>query len=238
MKSLKTVLALLLAMTMVFCMFACGNDSDGTTEPDTSSTTQQTEPQGTEPDKNGNDDPDPVDYVYTVTVKDTEGNPMPNVFVQICAGDSCVPKSTDANGVAGYETEITGDGELGAKIINVPAGYVAVDGITEINMETAGNDVVFVLEKVVYKIVIMENNDTAVTGMKVHISDEAGNVIEGFTDSNGEALFLASDVSALAEGTHTACITELPDNYDYYECDDEIVVDAENNTAFFVLING
>ena len=144
----KNILALILALTMILCLCACGNDN-GTTEPTTSSTQQtapkETEPQVTEP--TGGDVADPVEYVYTVTVKDTDGNPIPNVWVQICAGESCVPKCTDANGVAGYDSEITGNGELAAKIITLPEGYTAVDGIIEINMVSAGNDVVFFLQQ-------------------------------------------------------------------------------------------
>lgn len=149
MKKIKNLLALVLALSMVFCLFACGNDENGTTEPDTSSTTQpkQTEPQQTEP-TGGEDITEPVEYVYTVTVKDTSGNPMAGVWVQICAGETCVPKCTDENGVAGYDTEITGDGEMIAKIISIPDGYYAYEGITEIPMEHS-TEVFFELEKLV-----------------------------------------------------------------------------------------
>lgn len=148
MKNIKNLLALVLALTMVLCLFACGNGDNGTTEPDTSSTTlpKQTEPQQTEP-TGGDDITEPVDYVYTVTVKDTSGNPISGVWVQICAGDSCVPKCTDENGVAGYDAEITGNGEMTAKIISMPEGYQAANDTTEISMADGNTDVVFELEK-------------------------------------------------------------------------------------------
>lgn len=70
----------------------------------------------------------------------------------------------------------------------------------------------------------------------VQIEDEEGTTIQKATDENGEAWFNEIDVGLLAEGTHTASITELPDNYDYYECEAEVVVDEENSVAFFVVI--
>ncbi len=245
MKNIKNLLAVVLALTIVLCLCACGNDENGNTEPDTSSTTteskpQATEPQGTEPDDEK--DPEPVEFVYTVVVKDTAGNPIAGVPVQICAGASCVPKVTDANGIAGYDAEISGDDVLTAKLIKVPEGYTAE--VTEMEMEGV-DSVEFVLqaensseaEELTYTIVVMERDDNPHTGLKVQITDEAGNMIEGFTDENGEALFSADDVATLVEGTHTASITELPENFDYYECEDEVVVDAENNVAFFVVIS-
>lgn len=236
MKNIKNLLALVLALTMVLCLFACGNDENGTTEPDTSSTTQpnQTEPQQTEP-TGGNDVVEPVDYVYTVTVKDSSGDPIPGVWVQICAGDSCVPKSTNDSGVAGYDTEITGNGEMAAKIISIPEGYYAADGVTEISMADGTTDVVFELEKLVYKIVVIDREDNAIQNLKVQIVDETGFAVEKHTDANGEAWFSATDYALLAEGTHTASICALPDHLDLYECKAEIVVNDENSIAFFVV---
>lgn len=249
MKNIKNLLAMLLALSMVLCLFACSKDETTPSTTTTANTTdpQGTEPQGTEPqqsepENNEGDTTEPVNYVYTVTVVDGNGNPVSGVPVQICAGTTCVPKITDANGVAGYDSEITGNDKLTAKIIKVPEGYTAE--ATEIIMEGL-SEVEFILQAengsetnaVTYTIVVLERDDNPHTGLKVLITDEAGNSIEGFTDENGEAVFTAEDISTLAEGIHTACIAELPENFDYYECEDSIVVDAENAVATFVIVS-
>lgn len=146
MKKIAIILAFVLAFSVILC--ACGETAPeqtaGTTE-----ATQPSEPVATtEPSVPETTEPAPVDYVYTVKVVDVDGNPMSGVWVQICAGTICVPVATDANGIAGYVNEVTGDGELGAKINTIPAGYAAVDGITEISMADGKTDVVFTLEPV------------------------------------------------------------------------------------------
>lgn len=153
MKKLGTILVLVLAMALVLCLSACGGNenetpptdgtsgTDVTTEPLTSES-EQTEPTVTEPEA--------VEYVYTIKVMDVDGAPVSGVFVQVCAGVSCVPMQTDANGIAGYVAEVTGDGELTAKIMTttLPEGYACVDGIEEISMADGNTDVVFTLERV------------------------------------------------------------------------------------------
>lgn len=160
MKKFVSILSLVLVLSL--CLCACGGDVEDTKPTETNGTTeatqtteptqteddQTTEPAQTEATEPSETEAAPAEYVYTVTVVDVEGNPMPNVFVQICAGTTCVPVATDANGIAGYPTEVTGDGELAAKIITVPEGYACVDGITEISMADGITDVVFTLEPV------------------------------------------------------------------------------------------
>lgn len=146
MKNIKTLLALLLAMTMVLCMCACGKDAGADDDNNTSTaTTASSDNKTTAPVNPDPEDPEPVEYVYTVKVQDTAGNPISGVFVQICAGETCVPKSTDVNGIAGYDKAVEGNGERSAKIISLPSGYEAVDGVMEISMVDT-NDVVFVLQ--------------------------------------------------------------------------------------------
>lgn len=149
MKKIISIVSLVLALAL--CLCACGGDVQETAPVDTTAATEDT--QATEPSKNETTAPTeteaaPVEYVYTVKVVDVDGNPMSGVFVQICAGTTCVPVPTDANGIAGYPTEVTGDGELAAKIIAIPEGYACVDGIEEISMADGKTDVVFTLEPV------------------------------------------------------------------------------------------
>lgn len=149
MKRFVSVLSLVLVLSL--CLCACGGDVEDTKPTETAGSTeatQTTEPTQTEATEPSETEAAPVHYVYTVKVVDVDGDPMPGVFVQICAGTTCVPVATDANGIAGYPTEITGDGELAAKIITIPEGYACVDGIQEISMADGKTDVVFTLEPV------------------------------------------------------------------------------------------
>lgn len=143
MKKLHLILALLLVLCL--CLCACGetantpSDTENTGTPEGSTQGNQVEitgPQGTDPIT-----PDYEDYAYCVQVIDSDGNPVSGVFVQICAGDTCVPVATDENGIAAFPNEVEGDGELVAKIMEttIPEGYHCVDGITEIPLDGETN---------------------------------------------------------------------------------------------------
>lgn len=155
---MKKFLALLLIVCVVFCFVACGAGDENPTQNPSSTGNGNSEPSATEPSatKPSATDPsptepsvtEPADYVYTVKVVDVDGNPVGGVFVQVCAGESCVPVVTDENGIAGYTAEVVGDGELKAKIItSTLKGYVCVDGVEEISMADGNVDVVFYVEK-------------------------------------------------------------------------------------------
>lgn len=143
MKKICLILSLLLVLCL--CLCACGEDSktpsnvdDSTNQGDSSSEDlpEITGPQGTDPIT-----PDYEGYAYCVQVIDSDGNPVSGVFVQICAGDTCVPVATDENGIAAFPNEVEGDGELVAKIMEttIPEGYHCVDGITEISLDGETN---------------------------------------------------------------------------------------------------
>lgn len=143
MKKIQLILALLLALCL--CLCACGENSHTLSNTEDSSnqgaasqdnTQQITGPQGTDPIT-----PDYEGYAYCVQVIDSDGNPVSGVFVQICAGDTCVPVATDENGIAAFPNEVEGDGELVAKIMEttIPEGYHCVDGITEIPLDSETN---------------------------------------------------------------------------------------------------
>lgn len=98
MKTMMKLLAMVMALTMVLCLVACGNNEPPTTDPSTEATTKPTtgesEP-SSEPTDNGL-------KTYTITVKDSQGNPHAGLMVQICL-ESCVPGMTNADGVATFE---------------------------------------------------------------------------------------------------------------------------------------
>lgn len=102
MKNLTKILALVMILAMVFCMAACTTgEPEGTTEaaPSTNATTKPTTNE-TEPSS----EPDDGKKTYTITVKDSQGNPQVGLIVQICL-DTCTPGVTDANGVATFNMQ-------------------------------------------------------------------------------------------------------------------------------------
>ena len=230
MKNIKTLLALLLAMTMVLCMCACGKDAGADDDNNTSTaTTASSDNKTTAPVNPDPEDPEPVEYVYTVKVQDTAGNPISGVFVQICAGETCVPKSTDAQGVAGYDKEIEGDGERTAKIISMPEGYV---GVQEIVMGDK-TEVVFVLTKtagLVYTVKVQDAEGNAISGVFVQIC--AGETcVPKSTDVNGIAGY---DKAVEGNGERSAKIISLPSGYEAVDGVMEISM-VDTNDVVFVL---
>lgn len=142
MKKLYLAMALLLALCL--CLCACGETAQTpTTDGQSTMSTPPAESEG--PEITGPSGTDPVPnyegYAYTVEVIYDDGSPAEGVFVQICAGETCVPVATDANGIAAFANTISGDGELTAKIMEstIPEGYRCVEGITEIVMGNETN---------------------------------------------------------------------------------------------------
>lgn len=130
MKNLKKVLAVLLALGMLFCFCACGgNEDDKTTTTTTTTENQQTE-NDTAVENKG----------FTVTVVDEGGNAVPGVMVQLCK-DACVPAKTDDNGKATFTIEVTDGYKL--SVMSCPEGYEYTgeaevyleDGATEYTLE-------------------------------------------------------------------------------------------------------
>ena len=127
---MKKILAALLLVCMAVCLCACGES----TEPEVT-TPQITLPQVTEPEKT-----EPQGVTYTVKVVDEGGNPVAGAMVQLCAV-SCLPKITDAQGVAVYEN-MEERSDYKASVTMYPAGYEQLgdvvdhylDGATEVTI--------------------------------------------------------------------------------------------------------
>lgn len=119
MKNVKILLALLLAMTVMFSLCACGTDADAGKESETTtaateeSTREQTEETTQETVDDGK-------LTYKVIVVDEAGAPIAGAMVQICEGTACNPGMTNADGVAEIRAV---EGSYEAKMLSMPEGY-------------------------------------------------------------------------------------------------------------------
>lgn len=135
MKNLKKVLAVLLALGMLFCFCACGGNDDDKTTTTTTTTTEnnQTEDNNTVENKG-----------FKVTVVDEDGNAVSGVMVQLCK-DACVPAKTDDKGVATFTIEVTDGYKL--SVMSCPAGY-EYTGEAEIYLEDGATEYILELKAV------------------------------------------------------------------------------------------
>lgn len=117
MNRIKRVLSLVMALCMLLCLCACANEN-----PTPSDNNDATTPSDSTPvESNEATEPSVEDgkVVYTVTVQDEGGNPVPGAMVQICL-EACLPTVTNEQGVATWTME-----EAGYKVsfVTMPAGY-------------------------------------------------------------------------------------------------------------------
>ena len=133
MKQIKKLLALLAMLCMVLSLCACGGDSDvQDNEDDVNVENVQND---NDTDEDADTDADETTATFKVTVVDQNGNPVQGAIVQLCK-DTCVPMSTDTDGIATFSTEIVEGHKL--SIMSCPEGYTFVQediyldaGITE-----------------------------------------------------------------------------------------------------------
>ena len=119
MKNLKVLLSLLLVMAIVFSFSACGKDTDGQQETETTTAaTEETTEATTE--AQAQETVDDGKLSYRVLVVDEEGNPIAGAMVQICEGTACNPGVTNAEGIAEIRAA---EGNYEAKMLSIPAGY-------------------------------------------------------------------------------------------------------------------
>ena len=107
---MKKIIAFILSLCIVFCFCACGSDVGE----DTNKTSK--------PQESQNDVVSKEEEIakFVVTVVDQNGDPVPNVMVQLCK-DVCFPSKADENGVATFNYEITDGYKLSLSIC--PEGY-------------------------------------------------------------------------------------------------------------------
>ena len=117
--NMKRLLTMLLAIGMVLCLCACGDDGGSNTNITTAPTTEATVPttESTEPTADTNEP------TYVVTVVDQDNAPVVGAWVQLCL-EACVPAMTDENGVANFYLE---ENEYKVGFTVMPTGYEYVD---------------------------------------------------------------------------------------------------------------
>lgn len=133
MKNLSKILALFLCLSMVFCLFACGQEQKPTET--TESTTEDTTETTTLPADDGK-------VTYTVKVTDEAGNPIAGAMVQMCK-DACVPAVTDANGVATYNLV---EDTYKVSFLSMPAGFAYATEETEFYFEDGATELTIQLK--------------------------------------------------------------------------------------------
>ena len=91
--------------------------------------------------KLGEDDPAAA-VLYTVTVTDESGSPIPGAMVQLCS-DICVPGVTDEEGIARF-TLTPGDYKVSVTVM--PQGYALAGDATEFTFPEGSRELTIVLK--------------------------------------------------------------------------------------------
>ena len=91
--------------------------------------------------KLGEDDPAAA-VLYTVTVTDESGTPVPGAMVQLCS-DICVPGVTDEEGIARF-TLTPGDYKVSMTVM--PQGYAHAGDATEFTFPEGSRELTIVLK--------------------------------------------------------------------------------------------
>lgn len=145
---MKKLIALLLALTMIIGLVACGDPNVETPEePDnTPVAPEQNDDPVVDPEPS-EDEPVNTNPVYIVKIVDEGGNPIAGVMVQICQGETCLPgPMTGEDGTVTFQVE-----EADYKVSflgGVPAGYDYTTEETEFYFEDGSYEVTIVLKAV------------------------------------------------------------------------------------------
>ena len=131
---MKKLIAVLLLGAMVFCLCACGETQNN----NETNTPNVTEPQETEQQTTG--------VTYTIKLVDESGNPVAGAMVQLCS-DLCLPKLTDAEGLAVFENQEEKD-NYKASVTSYPAGYEQLGEETEFYFGTGNYEVTITVKAV------------------------------------------------------------------------------------------
>lgn len=197
-KIISLILTVLMLASMSLCLFACGGDD--TTD-------------GEKPDSK---------VAYTVTAVDQDGNPIKGVKVTFSPkGGTEIPFTTDEQGSATYKT----DKAVTATVTSVPAGYEYDKLDEEQSFDKDGKLVITVSELAPFVILVIDQNDNPVPGVKVQICNDKTCLMAKTTDAEGKGYY------DYREGTFRAQLSggleALPEGYT-----------SENPTQYYDFVNG
>ena len=107
---MKKLFAIILAFCMIFTFCACGADKNGPNDNDVINNEQNDAATSSQEEV----------AKFKVILVDQNGDPVPNTMIQICQ-DTCLPKVTDADGIALYDFEETDGHKI--SLFSCPEGY-------------------------------------------------------------------------------------------------------------------
>lgn len=145
---MKKLLALLLALCMVFALCACGAGNDNK-EDEKNNNTVNNEVNNNDADDESKDESDEDEGVqnqagFQVKIVDEGGNPVQGCMVQVCK-DTCLPAISNAEGIATFNLQIEDGHKL--QVSNCPEGYT-YDGEADIYLEPGQKEYTLVLKAV------------------------------------------------------------------------------------------
>lgn len=121
MKQWKYLLALVLALCMLFALCACGGDTD-VSEPESSAPVAESSEATAE-----SSEADDGKVTYQVTVVDANNAPIAGALVQMCK-ETCYPGSTGADGTVEFALA---EDTYKVSFLTLPAGYAYSTDETE-----------------------------------------------------------------------------------------------------------
>lgn len=140
MRSMKYLLAIVLALGLMLGLCACGEGSEKNTTDPVQTTDAATDSTGTTDETKTEQTP-----TYTVKVVDEGGNPITNVLVQLCNAEGCHPALTDENGVAEFFME---EDSYEVKFVKLPSGYEYSTEETVFHFADGSNELTITLKAV------------------------------------------------------------------------------------------
>lgn len=141
---MKRILFVLLALTLVFGLCACGGnteESKNVSEPDVSKTESKEESKEASKEESA----PAAQSAFVVTVVDEEGNPVSGVMVQVCNEGNCIPAISNAEGKATLNVTVADGYTL--KVAKVTEGY-EYKGEAEVTLEAGITEYTVELSKV------------------------------------------------------------------------------------------
>ncbi len=82
------------------------------------------------------------DPIYTVTIQDEEGNPIPGAMVQLCM-DTCYPGVAGEDGVAQFQVP---EADYKVSFLSLPEGFTYASDAQEFYFEAGSTEMTIVLK--------------------------------------------------------------------------------------------